>query len=278
MQLLGEFLENTRPQVRLAAATWSACEAIPEHVSWLISCSLSITNLHKAVDSEPELHFTPSLRFLPPEIVRSTIVTLLRLLSRPDRDATHAAFTLGECMTLSGTEEEVTVSVAQLHFVCVAPLEAYLVSDDNHLQAVARNLGAFTKLEGVLKMSLTTKNPYLTREQIDARSALRQARGSAPLARMVPLLTRSVFTQACLLAAASLALTNEKNRKGLVDADLLGHVVGLLSDEDLSVRVAACQCARALSRSVGVLRTHLIEAGSAEPLCSMLEDDDDVAV
>lgn len=59
------------------------------------SALVSITNLHKAVDSEHEAHFPPALRFLPSEIIRSTIVTLLRLISRPDADATSAAFALG---------------------------------------------------------------------------------------------------------------------------------------------------------------------------------------
>lgn len=47
----------------------------------------------------------------------------------------------------------------------------------------------------------------------------------------------------------------------------------MLSNSNLKVRSAACQCAKALSRSVGVLRTHLIEAGAARPLFALLQDE-----
>lgn len=58
----------------------------------------------------------------------------------------------------------------------------------------------------------------------------------------------------------------------VIDADLLGYVVGGLSDPSSRTRAAACQCARALSRSVNLLRTYLVDAGAARPLFDLLED------
>lgn len=81
-----------------------------------------------------------------------------------------------------------------------------------------------------------------------------------------------------LLAVASLSLIQERVRKQVVDADLLPLIVQCLSDTSSNVRAAACQCARALSRSLNVLRTHLVDAGAAGPLLDLLKEDQDVGI
>jgi hypothetical protein len=75
-----------------------------------------------------------------------------------------------------------------------------------------------------------------------------------------------------LIAIASLSLELDETRKQVIEANLLGHIISNLSDDSASVRAAACTCARALSRSVNILRTHLVDAGAARPLFNLLHD------
>lgn len=90
---------------------------------------------------------------------------------------------------------------------------------------------------------------------------------------------RLMHRQGVLLAVAALSLLQEKIRKQVVNADLLPLIVQCLSDESShAVRAAACQCARGLSRSLNVIRTHLVDAGAAGPLLDLLKDEEPIAV
>jgi hypothetical protein len=82
-------------------------------------------------------------------------------------------------------------------------------------------------------------------------------------------------SQSALLAVAALSLQEEDLRRGVVDAGLLPAIVGSLRDTSVGVRAAACQCVRALSRSVNILRTSLVDAGAAVPLFELLREDED---
>lgn len=96
VQLLADFLGSPRAQVRLDAAAWYG--RLPNRFQQLICLISSISNLYKAASPDAE-SFMPALRFLPPEIVRSTTVTLLRLLSKPGEAAISASFSLGRSPT-----------------------------------------------------------------------------------------------------------------------------------------------------------------------------------
>ena len=56
---------------------------------------------------------------------------------------------------------------------------------------------------------------------------------------------------------------------------ILPLIVSSLANADVGVRVAACACARSLSRSVKNLRTSLVDAGISAPLLDLLFDNDD---
>ena len=78
------------------------------------------------------------------------------------------------------------------------------------------------------------------------------------------------------MAVAGLSLLRDEFRRLVVDAQLLNHIVASLKDASVGVRAAACQCARALSRSANMLRTSLLDAGAAEPLFDLLQDEEDI--
>jgi hypothetical protein len=78
--------------------------------------------------------------------------------------------------------------------------------------------------------------------------------------------------EAALLATSALSATNEECRKGVVESKILPVLVEALASESTAVKIAACQCARGLSRSVKNLRTNLFDAGISKPLLKLLND------
>lgn len=71
----------------------------------------------------------------------------------------------------------------------------------------------------------------------------------------------------CLHAIGSI---REECRKAIIDAKIVPLIVNCLNTGRNETKVYACQCARALSRSVKALRTVLIDSGIAEPLIKVL--------
>ncbi|GAA5824393.1 hypothetical protein JCM5353_005021 [Sporobolomyces roseus] len=80
----------------------------------------------------------------------------------------------------------------------------------------------------------------------------------------------------CTLAA--LTGESETNRRLLLDSKLLPHLLDSLVHPVAGVRLAACHVLRALSRSVNVLRTDLVEIRAEGPLIQLLREDESVQV
>ncbi|RUS16087.1 LOW QUALITY PROTEIN: armadillo-type protein [Endogone sp. FLAS-F59071] len=76
-----------------------------------------------------------------------------------------------------------------------------------------------------------------------------------------------------LVAIAAMSLMSKDCRTQAIDAKVLPHVVAGLSHRLTSVRLAACKCARSLSRSVKEVRTSLVEANVTPPLLKLLSDE-----
>jgi hypothetical protein len=78
--------------------------------------------------------------------------------------------------------------------------------------------------------------------------------------------------ESSLILAAALSSISEDCRKVIVDSKLLPNIVEALEHPSADVRIAACQCARNLSRSVKNLRTSLFDSGIVKPLLKLLKD------
>lgn len=79
--------------------------------------------------------------------------------------------------------------------------------------------------------------------------------------------------EAALLALAALSFNHEPTRSHIADAapPVLPLVCAALSHPSYGVRAAACQLARALSRTVSIVRTSLVDSGVAEEVIETLK-------
>lgn len=74
---------------------------------------------------------------------------------------------------------------------------------------------------------------------------------------------------------AALAFHLDELRTAIVDAKLLKPISLSLQHSATGIRGAAAQCVRALSRSVGVLRTSLVDSGVEITLLNIISKDDE---
>ena len=177
---------------------------------------------------------------------------------------------------------------------------AYLIKDSPELQRAAVDAGAIKRLSQLLKQSYdplpdpsssSMWNPYpsetngMSRQDGTSISKLGPT-GLSPMAYHVLRMRESVLN--CLTSIASL---KDEYRKTIIDNGVVPFVVRSLkphtTDETLDststanrsriagnptpVLLAACDTARALSRSVSTLRTSLVDAGLAKPLYDLLK-------
>ncbi|KAK8846743.1 hypothetical protein IAR55_005830 [Kwoniella newhampshirensis] len=147
---------------------------------------------------------------------------------------------IGRLLKTEGWEERV-----KLCFILAA-----LVSDDASLQKMAADKGCPAQLTTILL-------------------SIGQDEGKGELGN--DLASRS--REATLLALASLAMQYEPTRSAISDSNppVLPHILSALSHPSYGVRAAACQLARALSRTVAILRTSLVDSGVGEEVIRVLK-------
>lgn len=188
---------------------------------------------------------------------------------------------------------------------------AMLITDSEYLQKAAFDAGIVGKLSKMLKISydpvLETANTHPWspagedyEQGIDAPSPRLGRNGQSPL-----LLHKIKVRESTLKAIASLVPFKDDYRKAIVDQGVVPYIVESMSStpgkpspkssdksekilnqspveeskqgygvNPVSVLIAACGAARALSRSVSVLRTTLIDSGVAEPVFRLLQHPD----
>lgn len=143
---------------------------------------------------------------------------------------------------------------------------ARLVSDDDELQMLAcDSYECIEKLGHLLANSKA--NSYASPAHSNANSADGIREGLSDRLR-----------EATLTALAALCFQGDDTRRKFVDhttPSLLPLVVASLSAPQNGIRIAACRLVRALSRSISILRTSLVDAGVADRLLAILQDDNE---
>ena len=127
------------------------------------------------------------------------------------------------------------------------PTLDYLVIDDKELCQTAFDRGSLTKLSDLvhtLTPPPTTENKVPPEWEEDEPESL------------------CCLREAALTTIAVLALADNDIRRDVTDGQrLLPPLASALTHQHTGVRYAACQCVRALSRSVAVTRTSLVDSG-----------------
>ncbi|KAJ7722363.1 ARM repeat-containing protein [Mycena metata] len=118
----------------------------------------------------------------------------------------------------------------------------YLVTDHPALSFSAFDRGCLGKLAAVLHdLSPSTPRAEWEEDESDSVAGLREG---------------------ALTAVAAIALFDNTIRRSVTDdMRLLAPIHAALSHRHVGVRYAACQCVRALSRAVAVLRTNIVDSG-----------------
>ncbi|KAI8378777.1 armadillo-type protein [Choanephora cucurbitarum] len=142
-----------------------------------------------------------------------------------------------------------------------APLVlADLIKDSEEMQKAAYDADAVSRLTDLLA-SVSSKNTEEEAQQLGIP-------GMGSVAKR-----KEKIKENSLIAIAAATLLKEECRTQAIEAKALPHVISGLNSKYPNVRLAACQCAKSLSRSVSHLRTSLVDAGIAPPLIKLLYDE-----
>lgn len=167
---------------------------------------------------------------------------------------------------------------------------ARLVMDSTEMQKAAVDAGAIKRLAVMLRRAAEPPSPSVNGvtngDSVEAAAAERSKQNSPEVTH------RMKVKEGTFRCLASLALFKDEYRKLIIDAGVVPMVVSSMkplepipnapiSQETTTgegnpppVLIAACGVVRALSRSVSILRTSLIDAGVAMPLFALLRHDD----
>lgn len=167
---------------------------------------------------------------------------------------------------------------------------ARLVMDSTEMQKAAVDAGAIKRLAVMLRRAAeppsSSANGVTNGDFVEAVTAERSKQNSPEVTH------RMKVKEGTFRCLASLALFKDEYRKLIIDAGVVPIVVSSMkplepipnapvSQETTTgegnpppVLIAACGVVRALSRSVSILRTSLIDAGVAMPLFALLRHDD----
>ncbi|CDS82111.1 uncharacterized protein SPSC_02931 [Sporisorium scitamineum] len=169
---------------------------------------------------------------------------------------------------------------------------ARLVADNVTLQTLAtESYNALEKLAQLLHKACTRSQPPGCNkgERSNAATtilgsiAISTPHNDATIGIAPPATDESAIRlrEACLTALAALTFQHDEPRRKLVDSvqpSVLAMVVSSIDFPALGVRVAACRLIRALSRSVLILRTSIVDASVAPKLMALLQDPDEEEV
>lgn len=151
-----------------------------------------------------------------------------------------------------------------------------LVADEKDLCQLAYNRCSLTRLATLVKA--ITPNEASTgwdEDEPESVACLREVRFIT--SGLTNILTS---IKAALTAIASISLFDNDIRSEVTDTHkLIPYIQTSLTHRHIGVRYAACQCARALSRAVSVLRTNIIDSGLGLAVYEIFcKEDEDIRV
>lgn len=240
---------GTHKQVCLVAKLLAVCTKTASQKKLLIDCQV----FDALVNSIPNSHALDALIPLLTPATPATpipITTLLRLVRSEDIPTK-----LSSARLLSEIFKTGELPVGQV--LSIIPILVRIISSTG-LAAPIRGRAA------LILSSLTTTSESLQKCAIESRA----------INHLSFLLSTTDQKHAALKALATLALFKDDYRKNVIEAGAIPHIVSAMSDEDPLVRAASAEAIRALSRSVGILRTSLVDANVATPLFKLLSDED----
>ena len=204
-----------------------------------------------------------------------------------------------DCTASGLTQAASTVSVSQLQGSSQVEIQiqaafaiARLVADDVTLQTLAtESYNALHRLASLLDRACTRSQPP-TGAKVERPNAsttllgniaVSIPRNDATVGIAPPSIDESAIRlrEACLTALAALTFQHDEPRRKLIDSvqpPVLAMVGSSIGFPALGVRVAACRLTRALSRSISILRTSIVDAGVAPRLVALLQDPEEEEV
>jgi hypothetical protein len=170
---------------------------------------------------------------------------------------------------------------------------ASLVTDSIELQKAAVDAQVIKKLSQMLKQTFDALPETIGSAWTPNPSPTSPTGASNISVKPSPLLLHNLrVREGTCRALAALALFKDEYRSAIINTSVIGFIVDCLhprilrtktekdkpavvkpedGDNPSSVLVAACGAIRALSRSVSLLRTNLIDAGVAQPVFELLK-------
>jgi hypothetical protein len=134
---------------------------------------------------------------------------------------------------------------------------ADLIKDSGDMQSSAFDADAISKLAELLASVSSSKDADEEKPQLGVP-------GLGSVAKR-----REKIKENSLIALAAATLLKEECRTKAIEQKVLPHIISGLASKQSNVRLAACQAAKSLSRSISHLRTSLVDAGVATPLISV---------
>ncbi|KAJ1932832.1 hypothetical protein FBU59_006234, partial [Linderina macrospora] len=138
--------------------------------------------------------------------------------------------------------------------------------------------------ESLDKIQVIRALGYLCHEEVEMQKAAKDAGGIVDLIKLladieseqdgdfVDVERNAKLTEVILLSLGTIVSMEDECRRKAVDCSILRHLVQAMGHKDSDIRAASCLCARYITRSASICRTHLPECGMLKAIMGLLSD------
>ncbi|KAF5346730.1 hypothetical protein D9756_010404 [Leucocoprinus leucothites] len=203
------------------------------------------------------------------------------VLARPDRDNPSILSTIVSLVKSRNIDTQLAAALCVTHVVRGSTANNAYPTDELHIRAVLNFVNSMIALPTTESTSRRTKSCFILYHLVTDDSTLCSAaydRGC--LEKLVAIVqentpedlrtewgedeaeTVSLLRESALIAIAAISLFDNEIRRTVTDEFFfIPYIHTCLFHQYIGVRYAACQCVRALSRAVTVLRTNIVDSG-----------------